>query len=305
MAKFQINILGCGSATPSARHMPSCQVIDFRDRLMMIDCGEGAQMQFRRMSLKFSRLSHIFISHLHGDHLFGLPGLLSTMALHDAVSRITIHILEEGVPLLRSWLDTFLRDSGLEVIYDPIVAGESRVLLDEKALTVECFPLYHRVPCTGFIFREKEKSRHLDGEMAAFLNLTPTQRVALKAGRSITHESGRIYTPEMLTTPPEPAVSYAYCSDTLADNRVADAIAGVDTVYHEATYDDSLRALAMQRGHSTALQAARIARRAGARQLILGHFSKRYESEDVLLEEARTVMDNVIIAREGMKIDLL
>ncbi len=304
MAKFQVNILGCGSATPSARHNPSCQVIDFRDRLMMIDCGEGSQRQFRRMSLKFSRLNHIFISHIHGDHLFGLPGLLSTMALHGASQRVTVHLPQGGVGLVRGWLDHFLKDTGLEVEYDAIAPGESRVLLDDKALTVECFPLYHRIPCSGFLFREKEKQPHLDGEMAAFLNLTPTQRLALKAGQSIVHSSGKVYTPAMLTRPADPPVSYAYCSDTMADDRVAESIRGVNTVYHEATYDDSLRALAIERGHSTALQAALIAAKAGAKRLILGHFSKRYDSEDILLREALTVMDDVIIANEGMKIDL-
>lgn len=305
MAKFQINILGCGSASPSSRHLPSCQVIDFRDRLMMVDCGEGAQMQFRKMGLKFSRLSHIFISHLHGDHIFGLPGLLSTMALHDVTPRVTIHVHTEGVDLLRNWLGYFLRDSAMEIVYDPITPGETRTLFEDKSITVSTFPLYHRVACSGFIFREKEKPRHINGEMARYLGLTPSQIIDVKAGADIVMPDGRVFANDRLTTPADPSMSYAYCSDTMADPRVARAIAGVDTVYHEATYDDSLASVARDRGHSTARQAARIALEAGARRLILGHFSKRYDSEEILLEEASEVFPDVIIAREGLRIDLL
>lgn len=272
---------------------------------MMVDCGEGAQMQFKKMGLKFSRLGHIFISHLHGDHVFGLPGLLSTMALHDVTPRVTVHVHAEGVNLLRQWLGYFLRDTALDIIYDPIQPGESRILLDDKALSVESFPLYHRVPCTGFIFREKPKARHINGEMVKYLNLTPSQIIAVKEGADYVSPDGRVYPNSVLTTDPDPVMSYAYCSDTVADDRVAAAIHGVDTIYHEATYDDSLRAMARQRGHSTARQAAEIAHKAGVKRLILGHFSKRYDSEKILLDEARETFPDVIIAREGLKIDLL
>lgn len=304
MAKFQVNILGCGSATPTARHMPSCQVIDYRDKLMMIDCGEGAQMQFRKMGLKFSRLTHIFISHLHGDHLFGLPGLLSTMALHEVTPRVSVHVHEAGVNLLRSWFDFFLRDSAMEIIFDPIRTGETRLLYEDKSLEVSCFPLYHRIPSSGFIFREKPKQPHINGEMARFLNLTPTQILAVKEGADITLPDGRVFTNDRLTFPADPAMSYAYCSDTMADLRVARAIEGVDTVYHEATYDDSLAATARERGHSTAGEAARIALAAGAKRLILGHFSKRYDSEQILLDQASEIFPTVILANEGLRVSL-
>ena len=149
MAKFQINILGCGSATPTARHQPSCQVVNFRDKLFMIDCGEGAQSQFRCMGLKFSRLNHIFISHLHGDHLFGLPGLLSTMALHEVSGSVTIHIFRDGARLMKEWMDFFNRNSPFEIIYDVIEEGERRIVYEDGGLTVETFPLYHRTPLHG------------------------------------------------------------------------------------------------------------------------------------------------------------
>lgn len=305
MAKFQINILGCGSATPTLRHQPSCQVIDFRDKLFMIDCGEGAQLQFRRMGLKFSRLNHIFISHLHGDHMFGLPGLLSTMALHEVSGSVTIHIFRDGAELLREWMSFFNRNSPFEIIYDVIEEGESRIVYEDPGLTIETFPLYHRTPCAGFILREKPKLRHINGEMVKFHDVPLWQIRSLKEGADFVKEDGSVVPNAYLTTDPEPAMSYAYCSDTMFDRRVAEAVRGVDTIYHEATYDDSLEDKAKERGHSTARQAARIAKVSGANRLIIGHFSKRYHTEEILLAEAKEEFDNVIVANEGLRIELL
>lgn len=306
MAKFQVIILGCGSATPSARHQPSCQVVDFRDKLFMIDCGEGAQSQFRRQGLKFSRLSHIFISHLHGDHLFGLPGLLSTMSLHEVGGKVTIHIFREGAELLKSWMDFFNRDSSFEIVYDIIEPGERRVVYEDSSLTVETFPLYHRTACTGYIFREKPKLRHLKGDMVRFHNVPVSRYQSIKEGADYEKEDGTVVPNAVLTTEADPSCSYAYCSDTLYSQRVANDIKGVDTVYHEATYDSSLAAQAKDRGHSTAAQAADVAKKAGAKQLIIGHFSKRYvNGEKILLDEACGVFgDSVVLANEGLRVNL-
>ena len=304
MAKFQVNILGCGSATPTARHQPSCQVVDFRDKLFMIDCGEGAQGQFRRMGLKFSRLNNIFISHLHGDHLFGLPGLLSTMALHEVTGSVTIHIFRDGARLMKEWMDFFNRNSPFEIIYDIIEEGERRVVYEDSGLTVETFPLYHRTPCNGYIFREKPKLRHLKGDAVKFHGIPVSQMKAIKEGADFVKPDGTVVPNAMLTTDADPSVSYAYCSDTMMDLRVAADIRGVDTVYHEATYDDSLSVQARERGHSTAREAGRIAREAGAKRLIIGHFSKRYNSEEILLREASEEFPEVIVANEGLRIDL-
>lgn len=305
MAKFQVNILGCGSATPTRRHQPSCQVVDFRDKLFMIDCGEGAQRQFRMMGLKFSRLRHIFISHLHGDHLFGLPGLLSTMDLHQEEGTVTIHIFPDGARLLRDWLGYFCHGGGMKIEYDIITPGERRIIYEDHALTVETFPLYHRTDCTGFIFREKPKPRHINGEMARFYNVPLYMMQRLRDGEDYVTPKGETIPNARLTSDPDPAVSYAYCSDTAFDPRVADSVRGVDTVYHEATYDDSLTATAAERGHSTARQAARIAALAGAKRLIIGHFSKRYNSEEILLAQAREEFPAVTLADEGLRVDLL
>lgn len=305
MAKFRINILGCGSASPSLRHLPTSQVIDHRDRLMMIDCGEGAQLAMRRQRLKFSRLGHIFISHLHGDHCFGVPGLLSTLALHEKGSAVTIHTFAEGADLLQRIMNYFCGDTPYAIHYNIIKPGQSDIIYEDDALTVSTFPLYHRIPCTGYIFREKEKPRHINGEMARFHQVPLWRMAEIKAGADYTTPDGRIIPNSHLTTDPEPAMSYAFCSDTVFDKRVARAVEGVDTIYHEATYDDSCAQLARERGHSTAREAARIAAMAGARRLVLGHFSKRYTDETPMLQQALEEFPDVTIAREGMKIDLL
>lgn len=305
MAKFQVNILGCGSATPSARHQPSCQVIDFRDKLFMIDCGEGAQASFRRMGLKFSRLNHIFISHLHGDHVFGLPGLLSTMSLHGVQGTVTVHVFREGAELLKQWMDFFNRQSTFNLEWDIIEPGERRVVYEDNGLTIETFPLYHRIACTGFIFREKPKMRHLRGDMVKYFNIPVSALQSIKEGADWIRDNGEIISNQRLTTAPDPCTSYAYCSDTMYSPQIAKDIAGVDNVYHEATYHSNLAATALERGHSTALQAAQTAKDAGAKRLIIGHFSKRYiHGEQPLLEESMTVFPDTILANEGLRIDL-
>lgn len=305
MAKFQIDILGCGSATPTVRHQPSCQVIDFRDRLMMVDCGEGAQLQFRRMKLKFSRLNHIFISHLHGDHFLGLPGLLSTLALHDTGGTIVVHTFREGIEILKRIMNVFCRETSFDIVYDEIEPARA-VILDDKAFTVETFPLYHRVPAVGFMFREKSKPRHINGEMVRFFNVPVSQLPAIKEGADFVTDDGRVIANARLTTDPEPVISYAYCSDTMFNPRLARDIAGVDTLFHEATYLSDNFAKAAPRGHSTAAQAGEIATMAGAKRLILGHYSQRYDDDSLFAAEAATTFSGEIIAaREGMKIDLL
>lgn len=304
MAKFQINILGCGSATPTLRHNPSCQVIDFRDRLFMIDCGEGAQVEMRRMKLSYQRLSHIFISHLHGDHCFGLPGLLCTMGLHQKGGKVTVCMPQQGLELFRSFVNYFCKETPFEIEFIP-VPKEGGVVYEDHALTVEAFPLYHRVPCYGYIFREKPKQLHINGEMAKFYQVPVYMMNDIRCGADFVTPSGEVIPNKILTTPADAATSYAYCSDTVFDSRVAESVKGVDVIYHEATYADDNIDKALERGHSTARQAAIIAREAGARELIIGHYSKRYKDYEVMLSEAKEEFDCVIAADEGMKIDLL
>lgn len=305
MARFQVDILGCGSATPTVRHTPSCQVIDFRDRLMMVDCGEGAQLAFRRMRLRFSRLEHIFISHLHGDHFLGLPGLLSTLALHDTGGEITVHTFEEGADILRRIMAVFCRDTPFRINYH-IIRPEAAVVYSDHALTVETVPLYHRVPTVGYVFREKPKPRHIDGDAVRFFGVPVSQMQAIRAGADFLTPDGRTIPNERLTRPADPAMSYAYCSDTAFDPRLAEAVRGVDTIFHESTYLADNIHKAAPRGHSTAAQAGMMATLAGARRLILGHYSQAYDSDEAFAREAATTFSGEIIAaHEGMQIPLL
>ncbi len=303
MTRLELNILGCGSATMTPRHQPTCQVLNVRENLMMIDCGEGAQLSVRRMGLKLMRLNHIFISHLHGDHCFGLPGLVSTMALLNRTASLTIHTFEDGQRLFSQILDYFCRERPFEVRFN-VIDTHMRVIWEDDAVTVTTFPLVHRVPAVGFLFREKPKMRHIIGDEVKRLNVPHYAMNALRQGEDWVTPEGIVVPNAQLTTPADPSFSYAYCSDTKFSRRVIRNVEGVDWLYHEATYDDSLRVKAHKRYHSTALEAATVAREAGVRQLILGHYSKRYVDESILLDEARTVFPATRLANEGLVIDL-
>lgn len=304
MAQFQLNILGCGSAIPTARHNPSSQILDIRDNLFMIDCGEGAQLTMRKMRLKYTRLNHIFISHLHGDHCFGLIGLLSSMALQEKTGTVTIHIFEEGANLFDQQLKFFCRDIPFEIKFN-IIKPEKALVFESHAITIETIPLFHRVPCVGFIFKEKPKLRHLKGDMVKFYNIPIKELHGIKEGNDYVTPEGVLVTNSQLTTDPDQVMSYAYCSDTAFNPQVAEMIKGINTIYHEATYTNDFAHLARQRGHSTSAEAARIAQMAGAERLILGHFSKRYRDESPIINEATEIFPNTILANDGMRIDLL
>ena len=285
------------------RHQPSCQVLNVRDNLMMIDCGEGAQLSVRRMKLKLMRLNHIFISHLHGDHCFGLPGLVSTMALLNRTNSLTIHTFKDGAELFSGMLDFFCRERPFEVRFN-IIDTHKRVIWEDDAMTVTTFPLVHRVPAVGFRFQEKPKLRHIIGEEVQRLGVPHYAMNALRQGEDWITPEGTIVPNDQLTTAADPAISYAYCSDTKFSRRVIKNVEGVDWLYHEATYDESLRVKAHKRYHSTALEAATVARNAGVKQLIIGHFSKRYLDETPLLDEARSIFPATRLANEGLVVDL-
>lgn len=304
MALFQLNILGCGSAIPTARHNPSSQIIDIRDNLFMIDCGEGSQLTMRKMRLKYARLNNIFISHLHGDHCLGLTGLLSSMALQEKSGTLTIHIFEEGADLFDQQLKFFCRDTPYEIKFN-IIKPERATIFESNAITVETIPLFHRVPCVGFLFKEKPKLRHLKGDMVKFYEIPVKDIHGIKEGNDFITPQGVLVPNSHLTSDPSPSMSYAYCSDTAFNPQVAESVKGVNTIYHEATYTNEFISIAGKRGHSTSAQAAQIAKMAGAERLILGHFSKRYRDESGLLNEAKTIFDNTILANDGMRIDLL
>lgn len=306
-SEFQLHILGCGSASPSLRHMPSSQVVEHRGKLFMVDCGEGAQLQMMKMRLKFGKLNHVFLSHLHGDHILGLPGLISTMALHEKGSALTVHTFPEGKELLDFLMPRLLGETPFDLKYNIIDPKARRQLLyEDDSLTISSFPLFHRVDAVGFLFQEKPKGRHINGEMAKFHGVPHYMMESLRRGEDFVKADGTVVPNSYLTLPATPSTSYAYCTDTAADRRVVASVRGTDTIFHDATYGDDGEPNAAKYGHSTARQAAEIALRAGAKRLILGHFSKRYDNEQILVDQAREVFPGpVIAAREGLTIDLL
>lgn len=302
---FRLHILGCGSASPSLRHLPSSQIVEHRTKFFMVDCGEGAQLQMMRMRLKFGRLNNIFLSHLHGDHFLGLPGLISTMALHEKGSALTVHTFAEGAEMLQYLMPRLAGDTPFDLKFNIIDPTTRQLLYEDGGLTISSFPLYHRVSTVGFLFAEKPKGRHIDGDSARFHGVPHYFMESLRQGADFVKPDGTVIPNERLTRPATPSTSYAYCTDTAADRRVVASVRGVDTIFHDSTYGDDGADHAAAYGHSTARQAADIARRAGAKRLILGHFSKRYDSEEPLVAQAREVFTGpVIAANEGLTIDL-
>lgn len=253
------------------------------------------------MGLSMHRVKHVFLSHLHGDHCLGLVPMLSTMALHDKGGTVTIHTFAEGERILRRMIDFFCGPADFDIQFDIIDPSVRQTVLETRGLTVESFPLYHRVPCVGYIFREKEKPRHLRADMLDFYKVPLYIRKDLAAGADLVLPDGRVVANSRLTTDPTQSVSYAYCSDTMFDRRVAEAVRGIDVLYHEATYTDEKASNAAPRGHSTAREAAQIASLAGAKRLVIGHYSRSTDMA-VAESEAREVFQDTVAANEGMKI---
>lgn len=303
-SNLTLHILGCGSATPSRRHLPACQVVEHNRELLMIDCGEGAQRSMMTQGLNFTRLRHIFISHLHGDHCLGLPGLLSTLSLHKMGGTLTVHTFKEGAEIFSNLVDFFCRERSFDLQFNIIDPTVRQTILDTKSLTVEAFPMHHRVPTVGFLLREKPKPRHIIADAVKFFNVPVAQMKSIKDGADFVTPDGTVIVNSRLTRDADRSASYAYCSDTLFDRSLAEVVKGVDLLYHEATYADDATAKARERFHSTASQAARIARSAGVGKLILGHYSKAYKDESQHLEQAKAIFPETILANEGMKLEI-
>lgn len=302
MADFNLNILGCGSALPTTRHVPTSQIIDLRDKLYMIDCGEGTQLQMRKMRIRFSRLNHIFISHLHGDHCFGIPGLLSTFGLLGRTASITIHAVKEIEDYLLPVLKLFAKNLPFEVKFNPIDPFKHALIMEDRSVNVYSIPLKHRIPTCGFLFVEKPREAHLIREMIDFYNIPIKLLKDIKAGSDFTTEEGEVISNSRLTRPAALPKSYAYCSDTAYNPSMVPLIKNVDLLYHEATFGEDEKTRAKQTFHSTASQAAEIASQANAKRLIIGHYSARYDDANILKKEADQVFPNTILGMEGMVI---
>lgn len=303
MSSFEVITLGCGSAKPSLNHNPSSTVVRHRGSLYMIDCGEGAQKAFMAQRLPFSRLRHIFLTHLHGDHVFGLPGLVGTLALSDIGGDLTIHTFQEGADILDNIFRYFCADTPFKLNFN-VITPEEKIILETKSLSVRTIPLHHRIPAVGFVFEEKPKERHINPDMTRFYQVPFSWMNRLKAGEDFITPDGSTVPNHILTTAPSPSLSYAHISDTAYMPHLAEKIGPVDLLFHETTYLDDLEIKAKQRGHSTASQAARVARDAGAKRLLTGHYSSRYNNDAPFLEEASKIFPDVILNREGLVIPL-
>ena len=278
--------------------------MELREKLFMVDCGEGVQMQLRRLHIHFTKVSSVFISHLHGDHCFGLIGMISTFGLLGRTARLHIYAEERLNDMLQQQMTLFCHDLGYEVVFHPIDPFSRKVIYEDRSLTVETIPLTHRLPTCGFLFREKPTLPHIRRDMIDFYQIPTSQILNIKNGADWTTADGELIPNARLVTPATPPRSYAYCSDTRYMPDLHQQLKGVSTIYHESTYGEDNLQMAQKYYHSTARQAAMVARAAGANQLILGHYSSRYTDERVLLNEAREVFENVRLSNELDVIDV-
>jgi ribonuclease Z len=301
---FELNILGCGSAKPTTRHQPTSQILNVRGKFFMIDCGEGVQTQMQKMGLSMMNIGHIFISHNHGDHVFGLPGLVGTMDLLGRTAELHIHGPLQVGDFIDFLLKTFYTDIGYKLIFHPVDVHQHTLVYEDRSITVYNIPLQHRLPTCGYLFKEKPGLPHIRREMIDAFNIPVSQINNIKAGASWTTEDGTIIPHERLTTPAKPPRSYAYCSDTVYLPHLKDILHGVTLLYHEATYMHERALRAEQTRHTTALQAAMLARDAKVEQLCVGHFSASLKDENALLHEAQSVFPNTILANEGLVVSI-
>lgn len=274
---------------PTLKHYASSQVVELRGKAFMVDCGEGTQIQLRRSRIHFNKISSVFISHLHGDHCFGLPGLVSSFGMLGRTAPLHVYATAELEPMLRSQMDMFCNGLDYEVSFHPVDTTKSAVVYEDRSLTVTTVPLSHRIPCCGYIFREKPTLPHIRRDMIDYYNIPEYERNNIKNGADWISPDGEVIPNARLTEPADAPRAYAYCSDTKYMPELHKLLCGVDVLYHEATYsnDDAKRAALFH--HSTAGQAATVALNAGVKRLLLGHYSARYNDERVLLGEARAV----------------
>ena len=298
MEPFRVHILGCGSALPTLRHNASSQIVEVREKVFMLDCAEGTQMQLRRSRVRFTKLSHVFITHLHGDHCFGLIGMISTFGLVGRTATLHVHAPKELGPILQGQIDFFTHDLGFDVKFHPVDTSKRTMVYEDRSVSVESIPLQHRMPTCGYLIREKALLPHIRREMIDFYKIPTSQINNIKAGADWTTPDGELIPHERLVKPADTPRSYAYCSDTRYIPTLHEQLKGVSTLYHESTYGEDKLQSAEKYCHSTARQAAMVARDAGVGKLLLGHYSSRYEDETVLLNEAKEVFENTFLTSE-------
>ena len=298
--RFDVTILGCGAALPLPGRNPTAQVVNVHEKQFLLDCGEGTQMAMRHHKVRLMRIDHIAISHMHGDHYLGLPGLISTFSLFGREKDLHIYgparlkeVLDLHQEVGESWLD-------FKVHFHPTTTDGPVVLFEDATVQLESFPVRHRIPTTGFILREKPKEPGIRKDWVKRFNLEPSEILTLKKGEDVVRRDGTVISSASACYPQLASRSYGYAADTNYWTPIAKSVAGVNLLYHEATFDDRLKARAKKTFHSTATQAAKIARDAEVGQLVLGHVSARYTSMEVHLKEAKAVFDATVMAKDGM-----
>lgn len=304
MEPFKVHILGCGSALPTLQHNASSQIVELREKLFMIDCGEGTQIQLRRSRIHFSKIIAVFISHLHGDHCFGLPGMISTFGMTGRTAPLHIYAPAAFEPILEQTLSFFCQGLEFKVVFHAVDTTQNKVVYEDRSLTVETIPLQHRIDCCGYLFREKPILPHIRRDMIDFYKIPISQINNIKAGADWVTPEGEVIANSRLTTPAEPVRSYAYCSDTRYIKTLHELVKGVSTLYHESTYSAEDAERARLYWHSTSQDAAKVARDASVGKLLLGHFSARYNNESQLLEEAKEIFPNSYLTCEGATFDI-
>lgn len=296
---MNLTILGCYAATPRTFTNPTSQVLEINNRLFLIDCGEGTQVQLRKNKVKFSAINQIFISHLHGDHFYGLIGLISTFNLLNRNNPLTVfgptgikEVIKLQLRLSNSWPQ-------YELNFVELNSKVSEIIFEDDKVVVKTIPLKHRVYTNGFLFQEKPKERKLNVAAVQEFEIETCYFQNIKNGRDIVLDDGRVISNEVLSFDPPPTKSYAFCSDTIYEESIIPIIKDVDVLYHEATFLNAEEHLAEKTMHSTAKQAAIIAKKAEVKQLVLGHYSTRYESIELFKEEATEIYENVLLADDG------
>ncbi|MDH4473197.1 MAG: ribonuclease Z [Fluviicola sp.] len=302
--RFEVTILGSGAALPTSLRNPSAQYVWCNDRHILIDCGEGTQNQLRRSGISLQKISHILISHLHGDHFFGLVGLLSSMHLLGRNQGITVYGPEGLEQIIRMQLEIGGAIIGFGIDFVTLDGKTPQLLFEDNRIEIHTFPLKHRIPTNGFRINEKPFARQLDGEKYKREKQSLVHIPALKRGEDVTLEDGTVLKSAEYTFAPRKHRSYAYCSDTIYQEAIVPFIQEVDVLYHEATFLDNMADRAKATFHSTATQAAKIAQLAQVGQLLLGHLSARYEDGNAHAAEARLVFENTIVVEDGMVIVL-
>jgi len=301
---FNLKILGSASALPTKNRFTTAQVLNVHERFFLIDCGEGTQIQLRKASVKFLKINHIFISHMHGDHMFGLPGVISTFSLLGRKSPLHIYANKDLKTVLGNFLGYFEKNINYDIVYHSLDNEKPEKIFEDDKVEVISFPLKHRVPCCGFLFKEKEIQPQLNMKAVETFDIPVNYRRLIKAGKDFTTPDGEIVPNSKLVIPARTAKKYAFLSDTAYSEKYIDLVKEADLIYHEATFLEEDRKMAKATGHSTAKEAGLFARKCKAKKLIIGHYSTRYKKFSCLLDEAKTEFVNTDEARDLSSFDI-